>query len=125
MRIDIYDEHTRSMWNLRKRSLEPLTYIRETEDQVIVEMDLPMVKKEDINLRLANDALEVEATLNRSISFHAWGTVQRRHEFKHLYKSVSLPSPVTPEESRATYKMGILRVELKKKKEKKHKIPIK
>jgi HSP20 family protein len=124
MASDIFDELNRRMWSLRERRLEPLTYIQEKEDRIIVEMDLPMVKKEDINLRLVDDELEVEATLKRSMRFEGWSTLHRRHEFKYLYKRVSLPCPVTREGATASLTKGILRIELPKVKEKRYNIKI-
>lgn len=117
MSLDIFDELSRGMWSLARGSLEPLTNISETEDKVIVEMDLPLVRKKDIRLRLVEDGLEVEASLIRCVSFERWGTVQRSCEFRSFYKVVPLSSPVVVEGTKATFKRGILRVELKKRKE--------
>ena len=114
MGIDFFNEFRRDMWNLSRRSLEPLTSVWETEDYVIVEVDLPLVKKDNIQLRLIKDGLEVEATLARIVRYKKWGTVQRDCEFMFLYKIIPLPSPVVSEGIVATFKRGILRVEIRK-----------
>ena len=103
------------MWDLQRESLEPLTNILETEYTIIVEIDLPLVKKKDIRLRLVENGLVIEASLTRHVRFERWGTVQRSCEFKSFYKLIPLPSPVDTEGVKATFKQGILRVELKKK----------
>ena len=113
------------MWDLSRGSLEPLTSISQTEDKVIVEVDLPLVKKKDIRLRLIEGGLEVKASLTRCIKFERWGTVQRSCEFRFLYKVVPLPSPVVADGTEAIFKRGILRVELKKRKEEEYRIHIK
>jgi HSP20 family protein len=112
------------MWNLQRKSLVPLSSVTETEDKVIVEIDLPLVRKRDIRIRLVEEGLEVEASLTRCVRFERWGTVQRTCEFKSFYKIVALPSPVISEGASARFKKGILSVELKKRKEVEHKIPI-
>ena len=122
--IDIFDELSRNMWNLARRSLEPLTSISETKEKVVIEFDLPLVRKEDVQLRLVEEGLEMEATLKRCVIFERWGTVQRSCEFKSLYKVVPLSTPVVAENAKATFKKGILRVELHKKKEEEHRILI-
>ena len=112
------------MWSLARGSLEPLTSITETEDVVVVEFDLPLVRKEDVQLRLIEDGLEVEASLIRCVSFERWGTVQRSCEFRTFYKVVSLPSPVVAEGAKAKFKRGILKVELRKRKEAEQRISV-
>jgi HSP20 family protein len=122
--IDFFNEFKRDMWNLSRRSLEPLTSVWETEDKVIVEIDLPLVKKDNIQLRIIEEGLEVEASLARTVRYHRWGTVQRNCEFMFLHKIIPLPSPVVSERSEANFKRGILRVELRKRKEREYRITI-
>jgi HSP20 family protein len=97
----------------------------ETDDKVIVTIDLPMVKKENINIKLLDEGLEVEAYLKRGVVFRGWGVVQGTREFKYLYKLIPLPVPIVSEGCHAEFKRGILRVELKKRKDKGYKIQIK
>jgi HSP20 family protein len=122
--LDLFDELTREMWNLKRGSLAPLTSVSETKDKVLVEVDLPLVKKNDIRLKLVEEGLEVEASLTRCMRFERWGTVQRSCEFKSFYTIIPLPSPVVTEGVRATFKRGILKVELKKRKDIEHRILI-
>jgi HSP20 family protein len=104
------------MWDIKRQSLVPLTSIWETDDNVIIEIDLPLVKKRDIHLRLVEEGLEIEASLKRCVQFKSWGTIQRSCEFRSFYKIISLPTQVVPEGAKATFKKGILRIELKKRK---------
>ena len=112
------------MWDIKRQSLVPLTSIQETEDKVIIEIDLPFVKKSDIHLRLIEEGIELEASLKRCVQFKSWGTIQRSCEFKSFYKIISLPTQVLPEEVKATSKKGILKIELKKRKKREYNIPI-
>ena len=124
MALDFFDELAREMWDLQRGSLAPLVSVSETEDLVIVEVDLPLVKKKDIHLRLVEGGLEVEASLTKCVRFERWGTVQRSCEFRSFYRIVSLPSPVVPEGVTAVFNRGILRVELKKRRAVEYRIPI-
>ena len=112
------------MWDLQRESLAPLASVSETEDQVIVEVDLPLVQKKDIHLRLVEEGLEVEASLTKCVRFERWGTVQRSCEFRSFYRIMSLPCPVVEEGATAAFKKGILRVELKKRRAIEYRIPI-
>ena len=124
MALDFFDELAREMWDLRRGSLEPLASVSETEDRVIVEVDLPLVKKDDIRLMLIEGGLEVEASLTRCMRFERWGTVQRSCEFRSFYKLVPLPCPVVAEGVKATFKRGILRIEMRKRRAREYRIPI-
>lgn len=124
MALGLFDELAREMWDLRRGSLAPLVSVSETEDRVIVEVDLPLVQKKDIRLRLVEEGLEVEASLTRCVRFERWGTVQRSCEFRSFYRIVSLPGPVVSEGATAAFKKGILRVELKKRREVEYRISI-
>jgi HSP20 family protein len=122
--LRLFDELAQELWDLRRGSLAPLASVSETEDRVIVEVDLPLVQKEDIRLRLVEEGLEVEASLTRCVRYARWGTVQRSCEFRTFYKIVALPCPVVAERAAATFKKGILRVELHKRREVDVRIPI-
>ena len=122
--LGLFDELAREMWDLKRESLAPLVSVSETEDRVIVEMDLPLVQKKDIRLRLIEEGLEVEASLMKCVRFERWGTVQRSCEFRSFYKIMPLPCSVVPEGATASFKKGILRVELKKRREVEYRISI-
>ena len=120
--LDVFDKFNRDMWNLKRGSLEPLTSFSETEDKIIIEIDLPLVSKKDIHLRLVEEGLEVEASLSRFVRLEHWGTVQRSCEFKYFYKIVQLTSPAVSEGAKTTFKKGIFKVELRTRKELENKI---
>jgi HSP20 family protein len=122
--VDLFDELTREMWDLGRGSLEPLASVSETEDRVLVEVDLPLVRKDDIRLRLIEGGLEVEASLTRCVRFERWGTVQRSCEFRSFYKLVPLPNPVVADSVQATFKRGILRVTMRKRRTREYRITI-
>lgn len=122
--LDIFDDTTRNMWNLMRGSLEPLANITEMDNKIIVEIDLPMVRKSDIHLRLVEGGLEVEASLMKQMRYERWGTVQRTCEFRSLYKLIPLPTPVVAEGAEAVFKKGILRVTLRKTKQREQRIMI-
>ena len=82
---------------------EPLTDIIEGKEDVSVTIELPGVEKEDIDLRVVEDELEISVD-----------TIKRKY-----HKKVHLPVDVKPKTTKATYKNGILDVSIKRKKMKK------
>jgi HSP20 family molecular chaperone IbpA len=112
--VDIRSRFDQTLWDLHRQSFVPLMTVSETEHTIIIEVDLPLVRKEDIHLRLLKEGLEVEASLRRCIQFERWGTVQRSCEFSSFYRIIPIPSPVVNEGVKATLTKGILRVILHK-----------
>ena len=82
---------------------EPLTDIIEGDDDVAVTVELPGVEKEDIDLNVTKDTLEIKVD-----------TPQRKY-----HKIVDLPCDVVPKTTKATYKNGVLDIVIKRKEKKK------
>ena len=78
---------------------EPLTDINETDDQIAITVELPGVNKEDIDINVMEDKVEVNV----------------KTESRKYFKSIDLTSLVETESSKATYKNGILDLVLSKK----------
>ena len=108
------DEAFHPMWDLKNRRLEPLAYMHETKDKVVITVDLPLVKKKDIKIDMADDLLEINATMQRCISFSKWGTAQKKCEFKSFYKAINLPASANTEKIKAKFQKGILTIEIPK-----------
>lgn len=121
--IEAFEESFRPMWNVKDRRLEPLAYLHERQDKVVITVDLPLVKKKDIKLNIDNGVLEIDATMHRCVKFDKWGTTQRQCEFQSFYKSIKLPSGVDTNNIDAKFEKGILTIEIPKT-TKKYKIAI-
>jgi HSP20 family protein len=117
---DLFEE---PMWDVSRHEMRPLTHVRETDVKIIVSVDLPYVKKENIQLNVAEDSVEICATMDRCIRYDRWGTVQRDCEFRSYRTAVALPTKVIPEGATARFKSGVLEVEVPKKTQR-HKITI-
>ena len=118
MFADILDETyvARPLMDVGQCILEPLTDVRETMDDILVMVDLPLVdKKEDIDIQLLERKLEIRAKTRKPICFERWGTVQRRTRFNEFRKTVELPTDVESEGVRATFKKGVLQILIPKK----------
>jgi HSP20 family protein len=102
----------RPSWDAERQCLIPLSQVTEAGDNIIVTVDLPYVNKEDVKLHATEDAIEVEAKTRQGICFDRWGTVQRCLEFNCFRKKIRLPEKVKPNEAKATFKSGILEVQI-------------
>ena len=82
---------------------EPLTDIIEGDDDVAVTVEIPGVEKEDIDLNVTKENIEIRVD-----------TSQRKY-----HKNLDLPCDVLPKTTKATYKNGILDVVIKRSEKKK------
>lgn len=105
----------------------PRVDLLELEDQVQVDIDLPGVTAEEINITLAGNMLTVTGTRNTGTATTAGQTVRvSERPSGQFRKSVPMPVAVDPEQVTAAVQNGVLTVTLEKSPtEKAHQIPIK
>jgi len=82
---------------------EPLTDIIEGDDDVAVTVEIPGVEKEDIDLNITENKLEIKVN-NPKRKYH---------------KRVEIPCNVKPKTTKATYKNGVLDIVIKRVEKKK------
>ncbi len=83
---------------------EPLIDVMAEKEKFKIFVELPGVEKENVKLDVAEDSVEIKT-----------------NDEKKFYKMVYLDSPIDPDTARATYKNGVLTVELDKKEKRKGK----
>ncbi|RLF17445.1 MAG: hypothetical protein DRJ66_00805 [Thermoprotei archaeon] len=110
--IERYFELEQPMWCYETRSLEPLFTITETEEELIVTFDLPMVDKDSIKINATEESLEVEAKLRRAVPGPRY--LGSEVCFEKFRKTIRLPVKVDPRGARARYKDGILEIRFPK-----------
>ncbi len=92
--------------------------VREHEDDVIVVADLPGVEKEMITITLVNPrALEISCERDRESEDTREGYYVRERTYGTMRRIVTLPTDVMEDDSRASFKNGVLEVVLRKAKD--------
>ncbi len=109
----------------RRRYREPVTDVWENDDYVYVTAELPGIKKDEIDLNVEEDSVEIRARAKSEKKEEEEGRRFYGAQYRTFYTKVILPSPVNPEKAEATFSNGILEIKIPKVKEKKHKIEIK
>ena len=93
------------------------TVLVDVEDQAeafVVTADLPGFDREDIDLNLRDDTLELSASQETTEETDTGTYVRRERRRSDVSRSVYLPDPVVAEETSATYENGVLTVTLPK-----------
>lgn len=110
-------EDTSQSSSLRSSWFAPRTDVYEEDDRIVLEMEAPGIREEDLNITLENNVLTV--TGERKIEE---GRKQDRYQRVERYygsfsRSFTLPATVDPNSVEAKYENGVLRVSMTKKAE--------
>ncbi|MEN3035140.1 MAG: Hsp20/alpha crystallin family protein [Candidatus Methanosuratincola sp.] len=104
---------------------EPLVDINETSDEVIVTAELPGVPKENIELNLTDNTLEIKASQKQEVSLEKGGIRKRERRSMNFYRLIELPCGVDASKVKAAFNNGVLEVKMPKlEKAKRHSIKI-
>jgi HSP20 family protein len=93
----------------------PAVDVYENAEKVVLKLDVPGMKEEDLDIRVENQTLTVRGerkfeTEEKEENFHR---IERR--YGSFFRSFSVPTTVDTENVQATYEAGVLKLELKKK----------
>jgi HSP20 family protein len=99
----------------------PAVDIYETENELVVKADLPDVPEKDIDVRVENNMLTIrgERKYDQTVKEDNYLRVER--SYGAFSRSFSLPNTVNTEAIQASYKNGVLQIELPKRAESKPK----
>ncbi len=95
-------------------SATPYVDIREKEGKVIVAADMPGVEKGDISINIVGDTLEIRADKKEEKEEEEGGYIRRERSYRRFYRSIPLPTAVDMDKADATFKNGVLQIEMPK-----------
>jgi len=104
----VFSDVSLDLYDMERRELKPLTQIYETDEEVIVTLDLPCASKDGIELKATEDTLYIKARMDRCVRIS-------NIDFENYSKSIRLPVRVDARNAKASFKDGILQVRLPKK----------
>ena len=99
----------------------PALDVFDDKDNFVVKVELPGMKKEDINLSLHDGALTISGERKFDREHKEGETFRSERYFGKFQRSVTLPAAVDANKVNASYKDGVLSVELPKAEEAKPK----
>lgn len=99
-------------WQVYSSVWSPPTDLFESEEALVVRVEIAGMKEEDFEVALENNVLLIAGTRSDSPERRAYHQMEIR--FGKFATSVALPAPVDAEAARAEYKDGFLTVTLPK-----------
>lgn len=107
--------------SLLRKMDEPSMNVKENDDNFEIEIAAPGYDKKDFEVNIDNGCLNISAENSSSKEEEEDNYSRKEFSYSSFEKSLRLPENVEDEEVKATYKNGILKFKLAKKKEaKKH-----
>ncbi len=99
-------------WPLSGQGAFPAVDLYDTEGSLVAVVNLPGVKSEDVEVTANNDTLTIsgEVKMDTTDGEPLW---QERNGGK-FYRSFKLPVPIKADDVNASFKSGVLRIELPK-----------
>jgi len=100
--------------DVSNRAWMPLVNIRETDGAFFVEAELPGLTKKDLEITLENNLLKLsgERRFEKDAKEENYHRIER--SYGSFLRTFSLPSQVDPEGVKASFKDGILTIEVPK-----------
>jgi len=92
----------------------PGKYLIETDENIIVNVALPGIKKENIKLKVTEFRVLVEAKFDVEHSLTGAYITLTDKKSGSIRRTVQLPKKVIAEKAKASYKNGILKIEIPK-----------
>lgn len=122
--IDRLFEAPLAAWARSSKELSgwtPVLDLREDKDNFVLSVELPGMKKEDINISLQDGNLSISGERKSEKKFENAEVYRSERFVGRFQRTVVLPAPVTSDKVTAQYKDGVLTITLPKTEEAKPK----
>jgi HSP20 family protein len=103
-------------------SWAPAVDVSETDDKVIVKVDVPGVNPEDMEISLMENVLVIKGEKKREEEEKKENFYRVERFYGSFMRSIPIPCEVEEDKIEATYKDGVLKIILPKKPEEKKKV---
>jgi HSP20 family protein len=94
-----------SMW-------APHIEVSERDGKLLVQADLPGIKREDINVQIEQDAIIIQGHRHQEQSGSESGYYRSERSYGSFYRTIPLPEGTNAESASASFRDGVLRIEL-------------
>lgn len=99
----------------------PLLDMHEDKDNIVVKVELPGMRKDDIDISLHNGSLSISGELKKEKDYENVEVCRAERFEGRFQRTVTLPSPVAADKVKAKYQDGVLTITLPKTEEAKRK----
>ena len=101
---------------LAKRLKFPAIEIKDGKEDIVVKTELPGVERKDLKVNIEGNLLTIQGESHRQDEVKKDDYHYTERTYGSFYRSIPLSTSVLKERAKASYKDGILKIELKKEK---------
>ena len=111
-------------WGLPEGIWFPAVDVVERPDEVVVEVELPGVDPDQVDLEVDDHQLRIRGHVRREVEAEEGGILRSERRYGSFSRIIALPADVDPERADARYRRGVLEVRLPKKEQARRRIPV-
>lgn len=115
----IFNELIPFSWRLDDGGTEigrwtPTLDMAETDEEYLIEVDLPGLSKNDIQINCHDNVLTIEGERKHETKEEQKGYLRSERYFGSFKRSIMLPASIVDEKIKATFKEGVLKINVPK-----------
>ncbi len=96
------------------RTAVPAVDLVDKDDKLLLKADMPGIPKENIKVEVKGDRIEISAETKEESEEEKEGYIRRERSYTSYYRSIPLPTKVDSEKIDASFKDGVLTIEMPK-----------
>jgi HSP20 family protein len=96
------------------RTAVPSVDLIEKDDKLILKADMPGITKEDVNVEVKGDRIELSAEVKKEEEEKKEGYIRQERSYRRYYRSIPLPAKIDSEKVEAAFEDGVLKIEMPK-----------
>ncbi|HDM35659.1 MAG TPA: Hsp20/alpha crystallin family protein [Candidatus Syntrophoarchaeum butanivorans] len=97
-----------------ERTAVPSVDLIDKDDKLLLKADMPGISKDGIKVEIKGDRIEISAEAKKEEEEKEEGYIRRERRYTRYYRSIPLPEKVDPEKVEASFKDGVLSIEMPK-----------
>ncbi|MFP4654105.1 MAG: Hsp20/alpha crystallin family protein [Methanohalobium sp.] len=114
---DLFEDMMPAEW-AESETYAPLVDVKEEDNNVIVTADIPGVNKEDVDINIRDDTVEINGQHKEESETEEEGYYRHERTYRAFSRTVPLPASVNEEDASAKLENGVLHITLPKSSEK-------
>jgi HSP20 family protein len=99
-------------WSKGQSSVWPEIDVHQEGEKLIVQADIPGLKKEDVSVEVRDDELCISGERRNEKQENLGGYLRSERTYGSFCRTVPLPEGAKPDTATATFEQGVLRVEI-------------
>ena len=90
----------------------PHIEVTEREGKLVIQADLPGIKREDVNVEIEQDAVVIQGHRHQEQTSDQSGYYRSERSYGSFYRTIPLPEGTNADSASATFRDGVLKIEL-------------